>query len=81
VKWILRLLAFSYYALKEGSNRAWAEASAVSNVRTAEEWYTLLHALKFENISIKILKSRYFWIPSPLIILAKKLEEECNGET
>lgn len=81
VKWILRLLAFGFYVFTEGPNRAWAEASAVSNIRTAEEWFSLLNELNFKNISIKKLKSRYFWIPSPLVIIAEKLEEENNDET
>ena len=72
VKWILRLLAFCYYVFVEGTNRAWAEASAVSNVRTAEEWHNLLKEYNFIDISIKELKSKYFWIPSPLVILAEK---------
>lgn len=80
VKWILRLLAFCYYVFVEGTNRAWAEASAVSNVRTAEEWHALLEEYNFNNISIKELKSKYFWIPSPLVILAEKLEEENNDK-
>ena len=80
VKWLIGFLAYFYYVIKEGSNRAWAEASAVSNVRTAEEWHYLLKKYNFSNISITQLKSKYFWIPSPLIILAEKLEEENNGE-
>ena len=80
VKWVIGLLAYFYYVIKEGANRAWAEASAVSNVRTAEEWLFLLQKYNFQNISIKQLKSKYFWIPSPLVILAQKLEEENNDE-
>ena len=80
VKWFIGLLAYLYYVIKEGANRAWAEASAVFNVRTAEEWLYLLQKNNFRNISIKQLKSKYFWIPSPLVIFAEKLEEENNGE-
>jgi len=76
VKWILRLLAYFYYLAKEGVNRAWAESSAVSNVLTAEEWFLVLNDLNFKNISIKKLKSKYIWIPSPLVIRAVKFEEE-----
>jgi ubiquinone/menaquinone biosynthesis C-methylase UbiE len=81
VKWIIGLLAYIYYVFKEGSNRAWAEASAVSNVLTEEEWLYLLQKHNFQNISIKQLKSKYFWIPSPFVIFAEKLEEEIYGET
>lgn len=75
VKWVIGLLAYFYYVIKEGANRAWAEASAVSNVRTEEEWHYLLQKYNFRNISIKQVKSKYFWIPSPLVIFAEKLEE------
>ncbi|MFC1997271.1 class I SAM-dependent methyltransferase [Chloroflexota bacterium] len=81
VEWIIRLLAFVYYVFKEGPNRAWAEASAISNVRSAEQWNSLLNDLNFKNISIKKLESKYIWIPSPLVILAEKLEEENNDKT
>jgi ubiquinone/menaquinone biosynthesis C-methylase UbiE len=80
VKWVIGLLAYFYYVIKEGANRAWAEASAVSNVLNEEEWLYLLQKHNFRNISIKQLKSKYFWIPSPLVIFAEKLEEENNGE-
>jgi ubiquinone/menaquinone biosynthesis C-methylase UbiE len=80
VKWVIRFLAFCYYVFKEGTSRARAEASAVSNVRTAEEWHSLLENYHFRNISIRELKSRFFWIPSPLVILAEKLEEEFNDK-
>ena len=72
VKWIIRLLAFVYYLTKEGANRAWAESSAVSNVLTAEEWFSVLSDLNFKKISIKKMKSKYIWIPSPLVIRAEK---------
>ncbi|MFN2234346.1 MAG: class I SAM-dependent methyltransferase [Anaerolineales bacterium] len=80
VKLVLGLLAYFYYMIKEGTNRAWAEASAVSNVRTEEEWLFLLQQHNFRNISIKQLKSKYFWIPSPLVIFAEKLEEKNNDK-
>jgi len=81
LKWIVRLLVFVYYMYKEDLNRARAEAGAVSNVRSAEEWFTFLHELSFKNITIRKLKSKNFWIPSPLVILAEKLEEEENDQS
>ena len=81
VKLVLGLLAYLYYVIQEGTNRAWAEASAVTNVRTEEEWLYLLQKYNFQNIEIKQLKSKYFWIPSPLVIFAEKLEEENNDKT
>ena len=42
VKFFLRIAAFVYFLIKENINRAWAEAEAVSNVRSREEWFELL---------------------------------------
>jgi len=72
VKWVIRLFAFGYYLLNENMTRAWAEAGAVSNVRTEEEWYTLLNKHNFSNISITKLERKHFWIPGALIIRAEK---------
>ena len=76
IKGIIRFLAFIYFVIKEGPNRAWAESSAISNVRTVDEWSGQLGEIDFINISIIKLKSRYRWIPGPLFIFAKK-----NGGT
>ena len=73
IKWVLRIFTFIYYMIVEDPNRAWAEAGAVSNVRTAEEWHSQLESLNFTNISIKKLESKHFWIPSPLVIQAEKM--------
>jgi ubiquinone/menaquinone biosynthesis C-methylase UbiE len=73
VKWMLRIFAYIYYVIVEDPNRAWAEAGAVSNVRTAEEWHSQLKSLNFTNISITKLESKHFWIPSPLVIQADKM--------
>jgi ubiquinone/menaquinone biosynthesis C-methylase UbiE len=72
VKWVLRFFAFGYYLLHESINRAWAEAGAVSNVRSKEEWYSLLNKLNYSNISITKLETKNFWVPSALIIHAEK---------
>ena len=72
VKWILRLFAFIYYLFQENPDRAWAEAGAISNVRSKEEWYILLKNFDFLNISIAKLDTKHFWIPGALIIHAEK---------
>ena len=71
-KLLLRLAAFIYFSMTESYSRAWAEASAVSNVRTTEEWYSILSETGFNSIEILKLKSKYSWISAPLIIKAVK---------
>ena len=73
VKFFLRIAAFIYFLFKETIHRAWAEAEAVSNVRSKEEWFDLLTEVGFENIKITKLKSKYRWMPEPLVIQAIKL--------
>ncbi len=72
VKFFLELAAFGYFLIKENSNRAWAEAQAISNVRSKEEWFELLAETGFQEIKIKKLKSKHRWIPEPLVIQAIK---------
>ena len=72
VKFFLRIAAFVYFLLKENINRAWAEAGAVSNVRSGEEWSDLLVETGFRDIKITKLKSKHRWIPEPLVIQAIK---------
>ncbi len=72
VKFLLRLAAFVYFLIKENMNRAWAEAEAVSNVRSKEEWFELLVEAGFQDIKITKLKSKHRWIPEPLVIQSIK---------
>ncbi len=72
VKRVLRIFAFIYYLFQESPNRAWAEADAISNVRSKKEWNILLKYFEFKNISIVKLETKRFWIPSALIIHAEK---------
>ena len=72
VKFFLRIAAFLYFLFKENIHRAWAEAEAVSNVRSMEEWGELLIETGFRDIRITKLKSKHRWIPEPLIIQAIK---------
>ena len=72
VKLFLRVAAFAYFLFTENINRAWAEAEAVSNVRSKEEWFDLLIEAGFQDIKITKLKSKHRWIPEPLVIQAIK---------
>lgn len=72
VKFLLRIVAFIYFFLVENKSRAWAEASAVSNVLSKDDWSLVLMNSGFRNIVIQKLKSRYFWVPAPLLINAEK---------
>ncbi len=70
---LIKILAYIYFFFTENKKRAWAEAAAVSNVFTAEDWHAILSAAGFENIEITKLKSNKFWVPQPLLIQATKL--------
>ncbi len=70
VKFLLKLAAFIYFSITDDRSRAWSEADAVSNVRSREEWFSLLLQNGFEDISIVKLKSKFSWISAPLIIKA-----------
>ncbi len=72
VKFFLRIAAFIYFLLKENISRAWAEADAVSNVRSKDEWFDLLIDAGYRDIKITKLKSKHRWVPEPLVIQAVK---------
>jgi ubiquinone/menaquinone biosynthesis C-methylase UbiE len=72
VKFFARMIVFCYFILHENISRAWAETNAVSKVLSSEMWEHVLSNSGFHNIEIKKLKSRFFWVPSPLLIKAKK---------
>ncbi len=72
VKFVLKIAAFVYFLLKENLSRAWAEADAVSNVRSVDQWFAALCQAGFQDIIITKLKSKHRWIPEPLVIQAIK---------
>ena len=72
VKFLFRIAAFIYFSLVENKSRAWAESNAVSNVLSKDEWNLILLNSGFRDIEILKLKSRYFWVPAPLLIKAAK---------
>lgn len=73
VKMIIRITAFVLFLFRESLNRAWAEARAVSKIRSIEEWNEILLNIGFREIKFTRLKSKHFWIPEPHIISAKKI--------
>jgi ubiquinone/menaquinone biosynthesis C-methylase UbiE len=72
VKAFIRILAFIYFFFTESKSRAWVEASALTNIRTAQEWQVLLKELGFNDITVKEIQSKKPWMPNPIIINAKK---------
>lgn len=76
IKLIIRLVAFIFFLFRENLNRAWAEAGAVSKIRSIDEWNQILLNIGFREIKITKLKSKHFWIPEPHIISAIRLQGE-----
>jgi len=76
IRGFTRIFAFAYFLWKENSTRAWAEAAAVTNLRTPEGWLADLQAAGFDSISISKLSSKYRWAPEPLSILSTFQGEE-----
>ena len=72
VQTLLRLVALLYYLPGKNLSRAWAEAAAVSNVRTADEWRSILAEFGFAEVDVTMLPSRRFWSPSPLVLRATR---------
>jgi ubiquinone/menaquinone biosynthesis C-methylase UbiE len=72
IKFLIKILAFIYYSFQENLKRAWAETQGVSNIRSAEEWYDLLHETGFEGIKISRLRSKFPWFPQPMLIRSNK---------
>ncbi len=72
VRFFIQILAFIYFLFRENINRAWAEAEALPNIRTSEDWKNELKKAKFSEIKITKLKSRRLWIPDPILIQAKR---------
>ncbi len=75
VKFLMRVSAFFYFLVKDNSTRAWAEAGAITNLRTPEGWNTELQSAGFHNIQIHKLSSKYNWIPAPLSIQCVNKQE------
>jgi ubiquinone/menaquinone biosynthesis C-methylase UbiE len=72
VKIFLRIFTFFYFLFKENIPRAWAEATAVTNVWTLDKWDSELKRLGFREVTIKSIPSQSKWIPDPFAIFAKR---------
>jgi hypothetical protein len=72
---MMRVGAFFYFLFKENLTRAWAEAGAVTNLRTLEGWQAELQGVGFKDINITKLSSKYSWMPEPLSIQSTYVEE------
>jgi ubiquinone/menaquinone biosynthesis C-methylase UbiE len=72
LKAAIRVAAFLYFLVVESSSRAWAEAAAVSNIRSSDEWQEEVARAGFVGISVVRLPSTKFWAPDPLVIEAVK---------
>lgn len=66
----IRIAAFVYFLVVENAARAWAEADAVSNIRSRDDWQSDLRQAGFVDIRIVKLPSTRSWIPDPLVIEA-----------
>jgi len=71
-----RIFAFFYFLLTENISRAWAEAEAVSNVLSPQEWQRRLTNLGFAHIDAETLPSKFSWLPEPLAISAQLVSKE-----
>ena len=72
VRFLVRMAAYLYFFLFENRSRALAESRAVFNILTGDDWNQVLLSFGFRNINILKLRSRYFWVPAPLLIKAEK---------
>lgn len=72
VKTLIRILAFFYFLFTESKSRAWVEASALTNIRTVQEWRVLLQELGLKAITVQEMQSKKSWMPNPIIINANK---------
>jgi len=72
VLFFIRIVAFVFFLFRENLTRAWAEAMSVKNIRTNKDWIEDLNKWGFKDIHVQNLYSKYRWIPSPLLIKAKK---------
>lgn len=73
VRFFIQIGSFIFYLIKEDMSRARAEAAgAPTSIQTSQDWHDVLCEAGFENISIMKLKSKYSWIPKPIIIQATK---------
>lgn len=73
-KILLRLLMVQY-GIANHSARSQAEIEAFKNVRTSQEWLTLLNKCGFLKVHIEEIRPRYPWYPSGLTLQAEKINQ------
>ena len=72
IKSLIKAGAFLYFLIFENFSRAAAESSAIANIHTSEEWSGLFKECHFQFVRLRQLKSRRFYAPDPVIIIAQK---------
>jgi ubiquinone/menaquinone biosynthesis C-methylase UbiE len=70
VKAIIRSITWLYFVRTDNITRAWAEATSLSNVHTADDWRTILSDVGFTKIEITESSARRRWYPCALIMRA-----------
>ena len=73
VNFFIKILAYLYFLITENKDRALAEASAVSNVFTAEDWQQILSKVGFKEIKITLLEIQQILGPRPIINSGTKI--------
>jgi len=76
IRTVIKVLAFIYFFFTENLSRAKAEAEAVANVMTSDEWFERISDKGFKDIEIHEIQSSKFWTPNPIILTARKALEE-----
>lgn len=72
IKSSIKIAAFLYFLFQENLTRANAEAGAIGNILSAEEWEESIIRAGFAEIEINRMPSGKFWAPDPIIIRASK---------
>lgn len=72
IKWMIQIATFLYFLITTNLSRARAEASAIPNVYTKDEWLKLFTDLGYIETNISQLPAKRAWIPSPLLMRATK---------
>jgi ubiquinone/menaquinone biosynthesis C-methylase UbiE len=72
IKKLIKTAAFMYFLFQENLARAKAEAGAIGNILSVDDWKKSVIKAGFTSIEIHQMPSAKFWAPDPLIIRAKK---------
>ena len=77
---LIQLSTLIYFTIIEGFSRAHAEMTALPNILTQEKWSHVLVEEGFGSILITKLWRKFFWIPNPMVIQAKKNNYRLEGD-